>query len=260
MDTKEIKNAKAADGKGKSNKGKAGVAAGVAAAAGAMAGYAAAEVVDFDLSVEEPVVEEVVEVIPEESETQTAQTEVTVESVAPLEPQPMTDSEETLIAEAEPMSGEPDGGEELSMSTEFAEVYEDAIESAMLDNADVDLIADNIIMGSEIDPEDINAPDMFDVQEVGTVYTVDGGSLMAAAVHSETGGDMYMVDIDNDGCFDVVTDLNGDFLAEVQGHINVSDAELMASASSGYLAPNDYDIPTSLGESALQDEIIPDLA
>lgn len=45
MNTKEIKNAKAADGKGKSNKGKAGVAVGVAATAGAMAGYATAEVV-----------------------------------------------------------------------------------------------------------------------------------------------------------------------------------------------------------------------
>lgn len=65
-----------------------------------------------------------------------------------------------------------------------------------------------------IDPNDHDAPDFME-EFIGAeqVYTLDGSEMTVASIHNSIDGDMYLVDVDNDGDFDVILDANGNEMA-----------------------------------------------
>lgn len=121
---------------------------------------------------------------------------------------------------------------------------------------DPDDIADVIV--EEIDPQDIDMEDVLLVDEIGTVYTVDGGELNAAIIHDNQGNQAVMVDVDGDSVYDVIATPEGDVIAQVPGDIDVSDAELLYAqqhGNDGYMEQNDFDVAMNEENSDIQNDI-----
>lgn len=128
--------------------------------------------------------------------------------------------------------------------------------SAPGSNPETNDVVDVITGVQEIDPNDIDVANIINVDEIGTVYTVDGESLLAAAVHDQNGNDLLMVDVDGDEVFDVVTTYEGELISHVSGDIDISDAEHMMTATEpGYLAANEFDNNLDMGSDIQQDII-----
>lgn len=106
----------------------------------------------------------------------------------------------------------------------------------MPEEVNPDDIAQAIIAGEEIDPNDINAADVLDIAEVGTVYGADGEEYNSAYATDINGNDIVMVDVDGDSEYDVVTDVEGNLLACGDTGVNTSDAELNLNIDAHYMA------------------------
>ena len=118
-----------------------------------------------------------------------------------------------------------------------------------------DEIADAIISEDQVDPNDIDAADIIKFNEIGTVYTVDGESYVAASFNSPDGEDLLMVDVDGDEIFDVITTTNGEIIADA-GSLTLGDAQIMVDQEPTYIAQSEHaadQLPT--GESYLDDVI-----
>lgn len=126
------------------------------------------------------------------------------------------------------------------------------------DPEDIDTIADSLIAQEQIDPEDIEDENIFTFNGVETVYTVDGDEETHASFTSNTGYDLVMIDIDNDGLFDKIETPDGQFVEDAaQYGLTVSDAENMAQGT-GYMAQNEAEIEhfdETLGDDYLDDII-----
>ena len=119
-----------------------------------------------------------------------------------------------------------------------------------------DDIVDVIV--EEIDPQDIDMEDVLLVDEIGTVYTVDGGELNAALIHDSQGNQAVMVDVDGDNVYDVIATPEGEVIAQVPGDIDVSDVELLYTQQhghTGYMEQNDFDIAMNEENSDIQNDI-----
>lgn len=119
-----------------------------------------------------------------------------------------------------------------------------------------DDIVDVIV--EEIDPQDIDMEDILLVDEIGTVYTVDGGELNAALIHDAQGNQAVMVDVDGDQVYDVIATPEGDVIAQVPGDIDVSDVELLYAQQhghGGYMEQNDFDIAMNEEHGDIQNDI-----
>ncbi len=125
------------------------------------------------------------------------------------------------------------------------------------DPEDIDSIADSLIAQEEIDPEDIDADDIFSFNGVETVYTVDGDEEVHASFSTDTGYDLVMIDIDNDGLFDKIETPDGYFVDDASQYgLTVSDAENMAQGE-GYLAQSEAE--TEHFEETLGDDYLDDI-
>lgn len=116
-------------------------------------------------------------------------------------------------------------------------------------------LTDDVIM---VDPTDIDMENM-DIAAVGTVQTVDGEVLTAAQFIGDNGETLYMVDVNGNGSYDVVTDDTGDVLAEVPSTLTVSDTESIVSTNNddyGYLAQNDSDNATDAVVDNAMDDVV----
>lgn len=114
------------------------------------------------------------------------------------------------------------------------------------------------VIVEEIDPQDIDMEDVLLVDEIGTVYTVDGGELNAALIHDDQGNQALMVDVDGDSVYDVITTPEGDVIAQVPGDIDVSDVELLYAqqhGDTGYMEQNDFDVAMIEEHDSIQDDI-----
>lgn len=119
---------------------------------------------------------------------------------------------------------------------------------------------DNIVdvIVEEIDPQDIDMEDVLLVDDIGTVYTVDGEELNAALIHDENGNQAVMADVDNDHVYDVIATPEGEVIAQVPGDIDVSDVELLYAQQhghTGYIEQNDFDIAMNEETTDIQDDI-----
>jgi hypothetical protein len=119
-----------------------------------------------------------------------------------------------------------------------------------------DDIVDVIV--EEIDPQDIDTEDILLVDEIGTVYTVDGGELNAALIHDNQGNQAVMIDVDGDNVYDVIATPEGEVIAQVPGDIDESDVELLYAQQhghTGYISPNDFDVAMNEEHGDIQDDI-----
>lgn len=120
-----------------------------------------------------------------------------------------------------------------------------------------DDIVDVIV--EEIDPQDIDMNDVLLIDEIGTVYTIDGGEINAAIIHDSQGNKAVMVDADGDNVYDVILTPEGEMIAQVPGDIDVSDVELLYAQQhnqSGYMAQNDFDVAMNEEHDNIQDDIL----
>ena len=116
-------------------------------------------------------------------------------------------------------------------------------------------LTDDVIM---VDPTDIDMENM-DIAAVGTVETVDGEVLTAAQIVGDNGETLYMVDVNGNGSYDVVTDDTGNVLAEVPSTLTVSDTESIIGTNNddyGYLAQNDSDNTTDAVVDNAMDDVV----
>ena len=110
----------------------------------------------------------------------------------------------------------------------------------------------------DVDPTDIDMENM-DIAAVGTVETVDGEVLTAAQIVGNNGESLYMVDVNGNGSYDVVTDDTGNVLAEVPSTLTVSDTESIIGTNNddyGYLAQNDSDNTTDAVVDNAMDDVV----
>lgn len=117
-------------------------------------------------------------------------------------------------------------------------------------------IADAIIAEEQIDPNDIDVTNVVNFDEIGTVYTVDGESYTAAAFHDAAGNQLVMVDVDGDDVFDVITDMEGNMLAQVPGNLTVDDAELGIVDDGVYLAHHDGELTDEFGADSIAQDLL----
>lgn len=109
---------------------------------------------------------------------------------------------------------------------------------------DPDEVADALIEDIEVDPTDIDTGNL-DIASVGTVTTIDGQILQAAQFSDPEGEELYLVDINDDNVYDIVTNTAGEELSDVPGTLTVSDGESLIGENSGepdYLPQTDTDL------------------
>lgn len=166
-----------------------------------------------------------------------------------IEPQPITNSE---IVEP---TIEPTTEVETEVRVETEPIEQTNTTSNNVVNPDE--IADAIIAEDKIDPNDIDMADVINFDEIGTVYTVDGESYTAAAFHDAAGNNLIMVDVDGDNVFDVITDYDGNLIAEVPGNISVGDAQEDMAGDDVYLAyDNEMDNVDEYGDDSLAEDLM----
>ena len=114
------------------------------------------------------------------------------------------------------------------------------------------------VIVEEIDPQDIDMEDVLLVDDIGTVYTVEGEELNAALIHDGYGNQAVMVDVDNDLVYDVIATPEGEVIAQVPGDIDVSDVELLYAqqhGDSGYIEQNNFDVAMNEEQGSIQNDI-----
>ncbi|MDE7420470.1 MAG: hypothetical protein K2N35_09700 [Muribaculaceae bacterium] len=114
------------------------------------------------------------------------------------------------------------------------------------------------VIVEEIDPQDIDLEDILLVDDIGTVYTVEGNELNAALVHDQDGNQRIIMDVDGDRVYDLVATPEGEVIAQLPGDIDVSDVELMYAQQHGhteYIAPNEFDIAMNEDNPNIQSDI-----
>ena len=120
-----------------------------------------------------------------------------------------------------------------------------------------DDVVDEILAVEEIDPADIDGTEVFQFNELTTVYTVDGQELTAATFQMDNGFEGMIVDVDGDGVFDDMATLDGYSVGQAP-LLTVDDVEMELNPSTEYLAQND-DIDHTLTDDTYMDDMI-DLA
>ena len=124
-----------------------------------------------------------------------------------------------------------------------------------IDQVNPDLVAQQVI--EEVDPNDVDRENIVQVDAVETMYDVEGNEMQVASVHTPDGGQFLMIDVDNDMVFDVITDLEGNPITQVDGGIAMSDIEDMMDDTGGYLAPTEADdMELAMGEQVTAVDVI----
>ncbi len=208
-------------------------AAGATTVAAGAAGYAAYRKDDEKpeeqlVEVEEPVDEQTVETGQHEQASHTQQTSNQTASASHDEIQPVASQAEGTSGNVQP-TNETGTGEHATQEIQG--------ETLNIDEVDPDLIAQEIT-AVEIDPNDVDMVDIIQIDAIDTLYTPDGSEMPVAAVHTPDGGQYLMVDVDNDSTFDVITDLEGNPIVQVDGNLTFSDVEDMMDETGGALAYN----------------------
>ncbi len=175
-----------------------------------------------------------------------------------VEPQPITNGDIVEPTVSVEPTIEPTTEAEPEVTVETIET--EPIEQANTTTSDIvnpDEIAEAIIAEEKIDPNDIDMADVVNFDEIGTVYTVDGESYTAATFHDAAGNNLIMIDVDGDNVFDVITDHDGNLIAEVPGNLSVGDAQEDIAEDDVYLAyDNEMDNVDEYGDDTLADDLM----
>lgn len=246
-------------------------AATITAAAGAATAAAAfsSDILDDAENVSE--VQETVE-SPSEQETTTADSAMSNATTQTTSQSPETtvsnNSINDVVEELEPITEVSNSSEvvndesAVNLDNQVEEIVESQVDEDNSVGNDVteavnpDEIAEAIISEEQVDPNDIDMEDVINFDEIGTVYTVNGEAYTAASFHDASGAQLVMVDVDGDEVFDLVTDTNGNVIAEVPGPITVDDAEINIVDDGTYLAHDGNDIVDQFGSDSIAQDMI----
>ena len=102
-------------------------------------------------------------------------------------------------------------------------------EESVISDVNPDDVAQEIVEGEYIDPTDIDSGDLA-ITGVGTIQTLDGQVLNAAQISAEDDS-IYVVDLNNDGVYDVYSTEEGELLGFVEETLTVDDAETICTQS-----------------------------
>lgn len=179
----------------------------------------------------------------------------TTSTTTTVEPQPITNGDIVEPTVSVEPTIEPTTEVEPEVTVEAEPVEQTS--STTSDTVNPDEIAEAIIAEDKIDPNDIDMADVINFDEIGTVYTVDGESYTAAAFHDAAGNNLIMVDVDGDNVFDVITDYDGNLIAEVPGNLSVGDAQEDIADDDVYLAyDNEMDNVDEYGDDSLAEDLM----
>lgn len=123
---------------------------------------------------------------------------------------------------------------EASASTEPAAetpAAESDVTTDDLANVDPNVVSADIANAEFIDETDNDVANL-PIASVGTIETADGDTLAAAAL-IDSGETMYLVDVNHDNQYDVITNEQGTAVAEVPGIITTSDGHELANLNNG---------------------------
>lgn len=186
-----------------------------------------------------------------ENDTDTAAEEQTADetTAVPVETQPVTPPKENPATEV-PATEVP--------TTEVTPGEDPAIVvNNILPEEDPEVLAEELIAGVEIDPTDIDLVNDVVYESIGTVYMQNGESYTAACFHdAATGQEMLMVDVDGDNSFDLITDLQGNVLANLDNAITVDDVQLNLFDDVTYMAHDDSEVIDEYGAESLDQDMI----
>lgn len=164
------------------------------------------------------------------------------------------------------------GVQEVEIHVEEPDINEPVLPASDMHGTETE--EGEIIAEELVDSNDNDVPDFVEeVIGVEQVYTLDGSEATAAAIHNSLDGDMYLVDVDNDGDFDVILDANGNEMAigvddfgnpimssEYLGEGGTGDQMLTLSdleLANGAIDPlNDMDIANNTIGDDIQQDII----
>ena len=215
----------------------------------------------YDQLTEEPEIEPIPEPIPETISEQDTELASHIASASNPTPNPSPNTEPASVPNPVPnpipepeLEPVPEPIPEPTPDSEPIPEPAPDSETELVDTEDdiVDVIVE------EIDPQDIDMEDVLLVDEIGTVYTVDGGELNAAVIHDSQGNQAVMLDVDGDNVYDVIATPEGEVIAQVPGDIDVSDVELLYAQQhddTGYIEPNDFDVAMNEDNNDIQNDI-----
>lgn len=233
------------EGKNNGNTMKTAGIAAAAAVAGAGTALGAEMVID-DLSTEKP--EETAEQTQEQAQQEQAQqtqTQSQPQTQNHTQTQGQTQSQAQPQNEAAPQDNAnttPENSTQTENNNQDTQTT-DTVE-AEIPEIDPNEVADALTEDIEVDPTDIDAGNL-DIASVGTVTTIDGQILQAAQFSDSEGEELYLVDINDDNVYDIVTNAAGEELSDIPGTLTVSDGESLIGENNGepdYLPQTDTDL------------------
>lgn len=113
--------------------------------------------------------------------------------------------------------------------------------------------ASQILKDSLVDPDDIDEQALINVDNLSTMDTADGRQVVVANFHTPDGDKYMLADLDGDGVFSDVLDLEGNHVATAEGGATLADLVEMSDDSAGYLPPmEDY---VAMGDDPADDII-----
>ena len=101
---------------------------------------------------------------------------------------------------------------------------------------DPDKVAMDIVNEDIIDMEDLDFPTIISIDSLKIKYLSDGQEIIVAEIHTLDGEQYQLADIDGDGFYTDIFDMNGNYVGEAEGNLCYSDLEIMVEESNGYLA------------------------
>lgn len=226
------------------SKGASVAAATVAAtASGAVLGVGGAYVVD-ELNAEEAANVEVAEITPVKDEAVEAAHIENVQSTVADSPvaETTTASVDTPQAQVQPATQEQPSNHtpaEQPVATTAeppAVANNEPIKIDDLENVDPMLLADELADVELIDTNAVNDPRFFNPTEVYQATNINGQQESVVAAQLPTGEQVFLVDSDQDGAFERVTDANGNVLANGDELVatTVDDAIAVLNNDGGY--------------------------
>lgn len=199
---------------------------------------------------------------------QTAQAQVhhTAATEQPAEPQPEEQPEEPHF---EPLEKEESLMEGLTPDDENGTLTKEeslmegltpddengtlAKEESLQEGLTPDDEASQILKDSLVDPDDIDEQALINVDNLSTMDTADGRQVVVANFHTPDGDKYMLADLDGDGVFSDVLDLEGNHVATAEGGATLADLVEMSDDSAGYLPPmEDY---VAMGDDPADDII-----
>ena len=109
-----------------------------------------------------------------------------------------------------------------------------AKEESLMEGLTPDDEASQILKDSLVDPDDIDEAGLINVDNLTAMETADGSQRVVAQFHTPDGDKYMLADLDGDGVFSDVLDLDGNLVATAEGGATLADLVEMSDDSAGY--------------------------